>query len=191
MGADARLFLFDFGIYQKVVVPAFWRLMRDGAMEDWLGKLLLAHEEELDPRWNVLPSTGFVPIGFSEFCTYLDHEFAVTQAFSKTGDDYDGSWRARACRHPVCPVRDSCPFHLAQGDEPNPIVDNWMRWLAMAVADRSMVASHLSALQLPEYERSFAAMEAFKRRRNLLESRVGVLSSLGSYTSTRVPCLRN
>jgi hypothetical protein len=138
MGADAKLFLFDFAIYRESVVPAFLRLMRDGLMEDWLRELLLAHEEELNSRRHVCRSTGFVPIRFSECCTYLDHEFAVRKVFSKTENDYDGSWEARACRHPVCPVRDSCPFHLVQGEQLNLVADDWVRWLEMAVVERCL-----------------------------------------------------
>lgn len=238
MGADAKLFQFDFAIYSEVAVPAFSRLMREGAIEDWLRELLFAHEEELNFRSSACLSTGFVPIGFPEACTYLDHEFAVTQVYSKTEHDYDGSWKARACRHPVCPVRDSCPFHLVQGEQLNLVADDWMRWLELAIVERclgngiflgrsvdcffywdlldqmgcdsahpvrhllerlgrrgfvvgyrgssgtegihgwlspaetKMLSDQLFALQLPEYEHSFVAMEAFKRSRNILAGRV-------------------
>jgi hypothetical protein len=242
MGADANLFLFDFGTYREVVVPAFRRLMCDGAMEDWLRELLLAHDEEHNFR---LGSTGFVPVGFSECCTYLDHELAVTKVFSKTDNDYDGSWETRACRHPVCSVRDSCPFHLIQGEQLNSMTDNWTRWLERAIVERClgkgiflgrsidcffywdvldqqgvasahpvrlllerlgrrgfvlgyrgstgtegihgwlspdetvMLARHLFALHLPEYDYSFIGMEAFKTTRNILEGRFAGVEFMG------------
>jgi hypothetical protein len=238
MGADAKLFLFDYAIYRESIVPAFLRLMSDGAMEDWLRELIHTHGDDLGISGRGSPASGFVPIGFWECCTYLDSELAVTKVFAKREREYDGSWENRACRHPACAVRDSCPFHFGQGEQLNVAADDWMRWLESAVVERSLgngiflgrsidcyfywdlldrlgvdfahpirlllerlgrrgfvvgyrgslgtegihgwlgpaeattLADHLFALQLPDYEYSFATMGAFKRERNILEGRV-------------------
>ena len=238
MGADATLFVFDYALYRDSIVPTFLRLMRGGAMDDWLRELLYADKYEPGLSERVSASRGFVPTGFWQRCTYLDSELAVTTVFAEAENKYDGSWEARACRHPVCPVRDSCPFHRIQGDQLNVVADDWRRWLEKAIVQRCLgegiflgrsidcffywnaldqlgvasthparallerlgrrgfvigyrgssgtegihgwlcpaetktLADYLFALDLPDYEYSFAAMESFKGARNILEGRV-------------------
>ena len=139
MGADARLFVFDYELYRDFILPTFVQLMCDGTMDNWLRDLLSASEEELHDEPARMPS-GFVPADFWEHCTHLNSEFAVTKVFANEKEDYDGRWETRACQHSVCPLRDSCPFHRGQGEQLNPIADNWVRWLEIAIEQRCLGA---------------------------------------------------
>jgi hypothetical protein len=138
MGADAKLFLFDYELYRESVVPAFNRLMCEGSMDQWLLGLLETHEDEPGFRERVAASKGFVPSRFWDCCAYFDSEFGLTKTFAGPEGDYNGSWEARACRDSDCPLRDTCPFHEIQGEQLNPVVDDWMRWLEKAIVHRCL-----------------------------------------------------
>lgn len=238
MGADARLFIFDFNVYRNQVAPAFSRLMLSGEMEPWLLQLLQSHAEEVSFKLETIPSTGFVPVDFSESCTHLDAEFAVRNISHNSKAAYNGSWEARACRSLECHLRLACPFHWQQGEQLNLMADEWILWLQLAIRERCLgsgiflgrsvdrffywdlldelglpnehlirnlleclggrgsiigyqgtsgtegihgwlspaetkiLADELFGVPLPEYEYSFAGMESFRQRRNILAGRV-------------------
>src|SRR5438270_778400 len=130
MGADAKLFLFDYKLYREEIVPAFLKLMIEGTVAEWLRELLRAKEDEFG-RNVASARNGFAPADFLECCTYIDSTFAVTDVFAKTTDEYDGTWKARSCRNAACPVLHSCTFHRIHGDQLHPVADDWTRWLQM------------------------------------------------------------
>jgi hypothetical protein len=239
MGADARLFLFDYEIYRSEVLPAFLRLMRDSSIDTWLMELHRLHTDGLGiDECLARHSVSLAPVDILKHCTYLDPDLAVRTVRSDPQSLYDCGWETRACRSADCSVRDQCPFHFVEEPQQTITVDYLLRLFQMAVADRCLgpgqflgrsidcffywktldelgvapadpihlllqqlgrrgfligyafavgtdgihgwlqpdevkqLAERLFALDLPEYECSFAAMEKFQNVRNIVEDRV-------------------
>jgi hypothetical protein len=236
VGADARLFLFDYAAYRDSVVPALLRVLRDGEIEDWLAKIYRDELEEMGrspEKCNDFEQLKGVDL--LKHCTYLDSEFAVQSPVSP-GSLYDCAWNVRVCKSLTCLVRDRCPFHarenvwtdglseeelllrlfqraviqrcLGAGQFLGRSIDSFFYWEsldALGVHSDSRVhqllerlgrrafvvgfqgiagtdgihgwlnpeesaelSDRLFALNLPEYERSFAAMESFRSVQNIL-----------------------
>jgi len=238
MGADARLFLFDYELYQGDVLPAFLRLIGDGSADDWMLELHRMHTDGVSFNECLAHhSATLAPVEILKYCTYLDSDLAVRKIVSEPHNLYDCGWETRACRSGDCVVRERCPFHFLEGPQQTIAVDYLLRLFQMVVADRCLgpgqflgrsidcffywetldelgvapadpirlllqrlgrrgfligyefvagtdgihgwlrpdeakeLAERLFAFDLPEYERSFAAMEKFKQVRNILEDR--------------------
>ncbi len=138
MGADARLYVFDYELYRNLVVPTFARLMFGGPVDTWLLDVLRSDEVESlfgEPNSTLV---GFAPQGFWESCTYLDAELAVTKTFQNPDGEYPGPWEARACQNRSCSIRDQCPLHRGRGDQLNPVADDWTRWIWKAIVARCL-----------------------------------------------------
>jgi hypothetical protein len=255
MGADARLFVFDYELYRTTIVPVFLHLMRDRTAGNLLLKLIEAYRHDLDfPEGLGHLLDERPPLDLAAHCTYLDSELAITRIFTRPKGDYAGSWEARACRCTSCPARKSCPFQLAEDGQLNLAMDDSLRLLQSAIAKRCLgagqflgrsvdcffywdtldrlgvaathpirllmerlgrrgfvigyagstgtegihgwlnpietkaLAGHLFALDLPDYECSFVAMEGFRTMRNLLEGYVQDREFLGpSYNHPTAP----
>jgi hypothetical protein len=79
MGADARLFLFDYELYRGSVAPAFRRLMCHGAMDQWLLELLRVDEYETGIGERAAAPTGLlISILTLEFGVHLPNGEAST-----------------------------------------------------------------------------------------------------------------
>ena len=243
MGADARLFLFDYELYHSDVLPAFLRLIRDNSADAWLQQLHRLHNDGLGiDECLTRYSLSLAPVDILKYCTYLDPDLAVRTVRSDPRSLYDCGWETRACRSTDCTVREQCPFHFAEEPQQTMVADYLLRLFHMAVADRCLgpgqflgrsidcffywttldelgvapadpirfllqrlgrrgfligyefavgtdgihgwlqpdevkeLAERLFALDLPEYECSFTAMEKFKVVRNILEDRAPALN---------------
>ena len=86
MGADAEVFVFDYGAYKREVVPAFLKLLRDGQVIDWLR----ASVERREMRPELWPRTDL-----AQFCTYLDDDLSWRRAYDLTYT-YGLSWEQRS-----------------------------------------------------------------------------------------------
>lgn len=138
MGADARIFLFDYTLYRDSIVPAFLRLMSSGAVEPWLQEFLQIPEVAERLGEDLSSSLPCLPSAFAEHCTYIDSELAVTRLSAVPTDEYDGNWEARACRDDVCKLRSSCPFHITHGDQLDLATDSRLYSLERLIAGRCL-----------------------------------------------------
>ena len=139
MGADARLFLFDYEIYRSEVLPAFLRLMRDSSIDTWLMELHRLHTDGLGiDECLARHSVSLAPVDILKHCTYLDPDLAVRTVRSDPQSLYDCGWETRACRSADCSVRDQCPFHFVEEPQQTITVDYLLRLFQMAVADRCL-----------------------------------------------------
>jgi hypothetical protein len=76
MGADAKLFLFDYELYGNSVVPTFLRPMRGGLDGSMAARTDGYSRARARSQQNVRGAlSGFNPVGFWGLCTYLDSEF--------------------------------------------------------------------------------------------------------------------
>lgn len=237
MGADARLFVFDYELYRTIVVPAFLRILRDGSVDGWILNLYQAHMDELGLEGQVVSeSTVWGSIDLLRHCVYLDEDFGVRDRMGLMGSLYDFGWEGRSCASEDCLGRTTCPFHPRGGHSIRAVTDfldllhlsvtkrclgpgqflgrsidcffywdtleqlgvssdNPIRALLERLGRRGFVVGYngmigtdgihgwlspdetralaegLFALNLPQYEYSFSAMEGFKTLRNVLEGR--------------------
>jgi len=138
MGADATIFIFDYTLYRELIVPTFLRLVCDGVVEPWLQEFLHTPEAADWDGARVDSSFACLPGGFSNYCTYLDSELAVSESLVVAGDTYDGRWEARACREGACAISNSCPFHVSHGEQLALTADNCLHLLERVVAKRCL-----------------------------------------------------
>jgi len=116
MGADAKLFLFDYELYGNSVVPTFLRHMSGGldgsmaARTDGYSRGRARPQQTCGVRLR-----GFNPVGFWTFVPTSIQNSAVTRTFDRPKAEYSGSWEAGVCTDAVCPLRGSFPFHKIQG----------------------------------------------------------------------------
>ena len=139
MGADARLFLFDYERYRSEISPAFLRLIRDSSVETWLLELHQRHTDGLGIHECLARhSVSLAPIDILKHCTYLDPDLAVRTVPSDSQSLYDCGWEARACPSADCSVREQCPFHFVEEPKQTIAVDYLLRLFRMAVADQCL-----------------------------------------------------
>lgn len=236
MGADARLFLFDYSVFRDTVAPAFTEFIRTGRASAWLLDINRQYVDHTRADEDPYPGLKLLaPTDMRAHCTYLDAQFGTIHPVPFR-DLYGCDWEVRGCKLRTCAVHEQCPFfarssmspmtgdvqellmvlHFAivrccigQGqflgrsvdaffydstlDELGVSKDDPIRPLLELLGRRGFVvgyrwtmgtegihgwlrpdeASKLSdrlfALDLPEYERSFSAMERLKSARNLVE----------------------
>src|SRR5258708_13856841 len=132
MGADARLYIFDYSVYRDSVVPAFLRLLRDGSREEWLREIYRADRERWIDRTDGYDFNRFGGVDLLTHCTYLDSEFALRSRMPPASL-YDYGWESRTCKSSPCPVRDRCPL-LAREDKHAGDPEELLRlfWLVVA-----------------------------------------------------------
>jgi hypothetical protein len=102
MGADAKVFVFDFKAYQEGILPAFHQLMVSRQTPEWLRPLI----SRLD-----LPATSWQPVDLLRHCTYLGADLSWSGPCDDT-DLFAAGWDQRSCKSKECPENDHCPFHL-------------------------------------------------------------------------------
>lgn len=108
MSSEARIFIFNHRVYQDKILPAFHRLLWDGALEFWLRELYNRLIKQ--GLISLLPRVKGVDIG--KFCHYLDTNFAY---LGRRKDLLTSSWKYRACYSKDCEIRYLCPFHAVNG----------------------------------------------------------------------------
>ena len=78
MGADAKLFLFNYDLYRSEVLPAFLRLIQDGSANAWLLELHQLHTDRIGIHGCLaLHSVTLAPVDILKHCKYLDPDLAV------------------------------------------------------------------------------------------------------------------
>src|SRR5207249_3064008 len=93
MGADARLFLFDYELYRTDVLPAFLRLIRDNSADAWMLQLHRLHTDGLGfDECLARHSVSLARVDILKHCTYLDSDLAVRRVRSDPQSLYDCGW---------------------------------------------------------------------------------------------------
>jgi len=104
MGSDARVYIFDDGIFQDVVVPAFHKLLLDSSVAPWLKKV----QDELNQEGFDIATHVFGGVDFKKNCRYLKPDFAYS---GSEKDQWTSRWQTRACSLIDCPDEKHCPLH--------------------------------------------------------------------------------
>lgn len=114
MGADARVYIFDYEAYTREVVPLFLDLLKTGTPPDWLLPFIQYRRKEMN-----LPSGT----DLWRNCDYLDPDLSWRGNYNLEPVTYWG-WEQRGCQSTTCPERGHCPLHLDRPDEyPYDILD--------------------------------------------------------------------
>ncbi|MER7335040.1 MULTISPECIES: hypothetical protein [unclassified Micromonospora] len=112
MGADAEIFVFDYGRYRGDVVPALLELLRTGEVVPWLDGVFRAATpmggQGYDVLWPRLAARlRERPTDLARYCTWLGPDLRYVgedRVNRATGEQL-------TCPSRTCPERVRCPFH--------------------------------------------------------------------------------
>lgn len=106
MGADARIFVFDYGRYRAEIVPALVELVRTGTAAPWFAGLMPRFE---DPTAypHLTKRLRDQPVDLARYCDWLgpDLRYTGTEPVDRS------SGKQLACASQTCPARAWCLFH--------------------------------------------------------------------------------
>jgi hypothetical protein len=106
VGSDARIYVFDYDVYTREVVPTIRKLLLTGELEPWARTIW---DEWYEGYWSSdrFDLTLLRNTDLDRHCTYLTHDLACRGP----GKSPQAPWDERACRTESCQVRRWCPFH--------------------------------------------------------------------------------
>ncbi|MEU4777273.1 hypothetical protein [Micromonospora sp. NPDC023633] len=116
MGADAEIFVFDYGRYRGEVVPALVELLRTGEVVPWLGEVFRSAAAMGGYGYGVLwprlaAQLRVRPTDLARYCTWLgrDLRYVGTERVDRAVGEQ------LACPSGTCPERVRCRFHRDGG----------------------------------------------------------------------------
>ncbi len=107
MGANARVFIFDYDAYTREVVPLFLDMLMTGNTPDWLQPFIQYRRREI---------TLSAGTDLWRNCDYLEPDLAWRGSYDLEPVS-DWGWAQRGCQSASCPERGHCPLHLDRPDE--------------------------------------------------------------------------